>query len=185
MTMEENNSLDQWIELISRHIQLRPAMTARDVYKLLYQGILGPEHIMPSAEIFTARLREEIQSLQADPDEPLLEPIRPDSRLNRLNLRPWLSQDKNLEWLVKACLETGKLRWETQQEFRQVWYRFADLIQDGFFPGLSLAETQALQVWLEENNFPAAHHSKDYLSIYRPAYRLVAFDLLSVESKGS
>ncbi len=39
-----------WMDLIASHILRYPAMTARDVYKLLYQGILGPEHSMPSAE---------------------------------------------------------------------------------------------------------------------------------------
>jgi hypothetical protein len=81
-----------WMQLIQQHLRRYPAMTARDIYKLLYQGVLGPEHNMPSAEIFTARLKDELAGLEPDPAEPLLESIRPDGALQRIHLRPWLAK---------------------------------------------------------------------------------------------
>ena len=47
------------VEFISQHLAQRPAMQAQDVYKLLYQGVHGPEHLIASAESFLARLQAE------------------------------------------------------------------------------------------------------------------------------
>jgi len=162
-------------ELIKQHLMRYPAMTARDVYKLLYQGILGPEHIMPSADIFTARLKDELAGLQPDPDEPLLETIRPDGELRRIYLRPWLTTSQNISRLVEACLETGKCRWGTRQELRQLWYWFLDQVKEGQFPTITFSEARTLDNWLREDNFPAAHHSTTYVLSYKPAYRLLGF----------
>jgi hypothetical protein len=99
------NDFNTWSGILAWHIQRYPAMNARDVYKLLYQGLLGPEHSMPTAEIFRARLEEELADLQPDASQPLLEDLRPDGALQRIYLRPWLARGQDLSVLVQACLE--------------------------------------------------------------------------------
>ncbi len=171
----ESNDFDGWLALIEKHLERYPAMRARDVYKLLYQGVLGPEHIIPSAEIFTARLIDELASLQPDPSEPLLESIRPNGTLSRIHLRPWLATGRDISRLVDACLETGKRSWDTSQELSQLWYEFMDQVESGHFPTISAAQVRALSNLLEEHNFPPAHHSTTYATLYKPAYRLIWF----------
>jgi len=34
------------ISLITEHLNMRPSMQVQDVYKLIYQGIMGSEHIL-------------------------------------------------------------------------------------------------------------------------------------------
>jgi hypothetical protein len=169
---------EDWLSLIEGHLRRYPAMAARDVYKLLFQGVLGPEHIMPSPEVFTARLKEELAILQPDSGEPLLESIRPDGALRRIYLRPWLAMGSvhgtaDLSRLVEACLDAGKQSWGTSQGLGRIWYRFLDQVEEGRFPTISISEARALDNWLQEDNFPPAHHSTEYLSLYKPAYRLI------------
>lgn len=49
------NETNQEVALIKEHLARRPAMEPRDVYKLLYQGTRGPEHIIASPKAFTER----------------------------------------------------------------------------------------------------------------------------------
>lgn len=168
-----------WLTLIEEHLERYEGMTARDVYKLLYQGILGPEHSIPSTEDFTARLEEELVELQPDPGERLLEAIRPDGKLKRIHLRAWLATGQDISRLVEACLETGKQPWGTLKELSQIWYRFLDEVEEGRFPTILGSEARGLDNWLQEDHFPAAHHSTQYRSLYQPAYRLVAYSTVS------
>ncbi len=85
-------------------------MAARDVYKLLFQGIRGAEHIMPTPEIFETRLREELRALQPELNEPLTEMIRPDRQLSRVNLRAYLATSQDINWLVEVCSENRRAK---------------------------------------------------------------------------
>jgi hypothetical protein len=42
-----------WIGLVQLHSGWYPLMELRDVYKLLYQGVMGPEHSIASSEEFS------------------------------------------------------------------------------------------------------------------------------------
>lgn len=168
-----SNEFAEWMTLLKSHIECYPAMTAQDVYKLLYQGIMGPEHIMPSAQTFIARLEEEIAGLAPGPDEALLESIRPDGALSRVHLRSWLALGQDIARLADACLQAGRRSWGGRQELLSVWGCFCELVQEGCFATISPLEATTLQGWLEGHDFPAVHHSETYRALYRPAYRLV------------
>lgn len=62
-------------------------MQGQDIYKLLYQGVLGSEHLLKDREQFAVRLKAELADLTADPAEELFEPVRPEGQLCRINLR--------------------------------------------------------------------------------------------------
>ncbi len=172
--MSELVDLPGWEVLIAQHLRQYPAMTAQDVYKLIYQGVLGPEHLMPSPEAFTAVLQAELAGLQAGRGEALLEPVRPDGALSRINLRAWLSLGRPLDDLTAECLSAGRRAWGTPAGLRQVWAHFTALARRGDFPAIVPAQVAALQAQLEAAGFPALHHSKIYTGRYQPAYRLVA-----------
>jgi hypothetical protein len=81
------NKADRVPVLIKEHLARRPAMEPCDLYKLLYQGVRGPEHLISSPEAFTERLVKEWHELDFADSDPLWESIRPDGSLLRLNLR--------------------------------------------------------------------------------------------------
>lgn len=165
-----------WLVLIEAHLQRYPALAVQDVYKLLYQGILGPEHILPSADIFTTRLEAELAALDARPGALLLESIRPDESLLRIHLRPWLALEQSVGALVGACLETGRQAWGTPANLLSIWRFFLEQLAAGRFPALSLSEAETLDALLAEKNYPPLHHSPAYTENYHPAYRLVSID---------
>ena len=148
-------------------------MELRDLYKLLYQGVRGPEHILSSADIFRQRLREEWEALEPASHDPLYEAIRPDGRLLRLNLRPYQAAGGLLEQLTTACLAAGDEKWGTQADLRQAWDEVLRVCRLGAWQGFSWEACQAFTLWLQAHDFPPVHHSEAYRQLYRPAYRLV------------
>ena len=44
-------------QLLTAHLQRYPRMQLEDIYKLLHQAALGPEHAVQDAAIARARLR--------------------------------------------------------------------------------------------------------------------------------
>jgi hypothetical protein len=168
---------DPLIALLSKHITRRPGMGPRDVYKLLYQSVRGPEHLITSPEGFRQYLAEEWEALDAAGDDPLTESIRPDGSLLRLNLRPYKAAHGNLDQLAAACLETARRTWGTQEELQQAWQSFVIACQSGLWLDLVLQEVEDFSSLLIEKNFPPAHHSERYRELYRPAYRLIAADI--------
>ena len=176
--MNVNFGLEELIQMVDWHVQLRPAMTARDVYKLFFQGIRGAEHIMLSPEIFAAWLQDELATLQPDPNEPLCELIRPDHKLSRINLRAYIAKSQDICWLVDVCLRTGERKWGTRQDLVEVWQTFLYAVHSGSFPTIAEDEASTFNAWLEKHDYPVVHHSDIYEKIYTPAYRLVANEYL-------
>jgi hypothetical protein len=159
-------------------------MSPRDMYKLLYQGVRGPEHIITSPQAFTEHLAEEWDELDIAKGDPLWESIRPDCSLLRLNLRPFKALGGDRDELAAACLETGRRSWGTQAELLLAWDHLITACKQNLWPGPSLNEVVAFTSWLEEKGFPPVHHSERYRGLYRPAYRLVAADLMLLEQQG-
>lgn len=171
------DNADGVIALIKEHLARRPGMEARDVYKLLYQGVRGPEHSIASPEAFTERLIEEWDKLDLLEGDPLQESIRPDGSLLRLNLCPFKAAGGGLNELAAACLETGRRSWGTQAELQLVWGHLIIACRECSWPDLALDDVEAFTSWLQANEFPPVHHSERYRRLYRPAYRLVAADI--------
>ena len=160
--------------LLKEHLARRPAMEPRDLYKLLYQGVRGPEHIITSPKAFTERLVEEWDKLDLAENDPLWESIRPDGSLLRLNLRPFKARGGHLDGLVTACLETGLRPWGIPSELQLAWEGVTAACREHSWPGLALVDIEIFTSWLQAKGFPSVHHSERYQGLYRPAYRLVA-----------
>ena len=159
--------------LVDAHLSRYPLMQPEDVYKLLYQGILGPEHLISSPEEFAARLQEEYDVVFPEDVEPLWEAVRPDGALGRVNLRPFKAKLGSPAALARACLETARQVWGAPQDLREAWATFVSLCQPGRWIVFSLPQVLELAVGLEERDYPAVHHSQRYAEAYRPSYRLV------------
>lgn len=161
------------IRLIGGHLARYPAMEPRDVYKLLYQGILGLKHLVASPGEFATRLRTEYEVVCSDDSGPLWEAVRPDWRLGRLNLRPFKARGGDVELLIAACLQAAERTWGTPEELRAAWATFVAVCQAGQWQVFALPEVLAFSVWLTDHGHPTVHHSARYREAYEPAYRLV------------
>lgn len=163
-----------YLDLLDMHAARYRLMAGQDAYKLLYQGILGPEHLVSDPEAFQARLLADALRAAVPPmaDEPLYEPMRPDRRLLRVNLRPFKAAGGDIRALLDACLTAAAARWGTPEELRAAWAAVARACQAGRWP--HMGDVAAFSAWLEAHDYPAVHHSPRYREAYRPAYRLVS-----------
>jgi hypothetical protein len=155
-----------FLDLLDAHVARYPLLAWQDAYKLLYQGILGPEHLMADPEAFRARLLADALRAAVSPaaDEPLYEPVRPDGRLLRVNLRPFKAAGGDLEQLLDACLTAAAVRWGTREELRTAWATVAGAGEAGRWPRLGEAAT--FSGWLDAHDYPAVHHSPQYREAY-------------------
>jgi hypothetical protein len=160
--------------LIQGHLTRYPAAEPRDVYKLLYQGVLGPEHIIDSAEEFESHLRAELAEVMPDDNEPLWESLRPDGQLGRLNLRPFKARGGEPARLLEACLRTAFQRWGTPEDLKRAWDTCANLARQGAWPGIAPGRFDIMTRYLILHNYPPMHHSTMFRRSYNPAYRVIA-----------
>jgi hypothetical protein len=158
---------------IQLHLTWYPQMELRDVYKLVYQGVMGSEHLISSPEGFINYLVEEFEPLQANPLERLLEPIRPDLSLFRVNLRPFKALNLPVDVLVPGLLETARAFKSDLEEFKHAWMGFGKACEQGQVSSFDIGEVHQFTRWVEGLGFPAVHHSEAYGKEYRPAYRLI------------
>jgi hypothetical protein len=169
---------ERFNELVKQHLNWYPLMEARDIYKLLYQGVMGSEHLIASADEFTQYLRREFDPLPANPSERILEPVRPDQNLLRLNLRAYKCHQLHVDVLIPALLETAQAFSGDLVDLRAVWKGFVQSCGQGLIASIQLDQLHQFMRWLDENGFPTAHHSEAYARTYQPAYRLISNDFI-------
>lgn len=163
--------------LLLEHARRYPLWECTDLYKLLHQSALGPEHAVTDEARARAWLERELSELDRTnpPDEPLLDPLNPDGTLVRVHLRPWLAQNHDSEALLQAFVRTANT-WELKREQLSENFKLAQ--------ELVLFDMKNLTAFFREREaqgFPAVHHSEAFRQHYHPAYRVVARALLPQE----
>ncbi len=162
------------IDIVQQHSVWYPLMELGDFYKLLYQGVMGSEHIIGSIEGFTAWLQDELASVEPVIDERLLEPIRRDNALFRLNLRAYNARGVDLAPLIPALIATSREITGTKEELGEAWEIFTGLCRQGKPTHFEPRQIEAFNHRLAELDYPAMHHSQSYSNAYQPAYRLLS-----------
>jgi hypothetical protein len=175
-------------EILDWHRDRYPQLGAADLYKLLHQGVYGPGHLITdpaSAREYLLREHAALSglsdasdrsagpSLNPDPRSLIPEPIAPDSRFVRINLRGL--DEAAVERLLAALLESarevptdhGLMRERLLGTMEWTWQRLPR----------ATAELGKMLAWNEPLGFPARHHSAEYQLAYAPAYRVVKTSL--------
>ena len=148
-------------------------MQMTDLYKLLLQGALGSEHASPDEQARCDWLERELAGMGEGPDDPLIDPLPPDGRVIRVHLRPYLRAGKDPETLLRAFIKTTNEWRGSPEKLKEVGAAARRLMQ----PGTGLIRREEIEAFfdkMEEQNFPAVHHSEVYAHLYRPAYLVVA-----------
>ena len=167
-------------EVLGRHFDLYPAMDVQDVYKLAHQALAGPGHAAPSLEQATAWLDREIAGLGSyAPGEPAIVPVRPDGRLVRVNLRPYVAGGGAAADLARDFVAAAEA---TQVEGADLAEDFSGVLACLLASNLPLDDEALAEFFAGRlaEGLPAVHHSETYNSAYRPAYRVVLADAPSV-----
>ena len=164
-------------QLLSAHLARYPAMQLDDIYKLLHQAALGPGHAVDNPAAARKRLDEEIAALGKAPAEPLQDIISPDGRLGRVHLRSYLAAGGSPDALHRAFLETANSYPASPDKLARFCGCLGDLAEAG---GIPFAREEVLAYFekIARDGYPVVHHSTAFRQAYRPAYRVIAVDLL-------
>jgi hypothetical protein len=152
--------------ILAAHARRYPRWEAADRYKLTHRAAFGNEHALPNPEAVRAYLDRELAGLGDGPDQPLLDPIRPDGALLRVHLRALVARKLSPDALFQAFLKTA-------HEYRGSGVRtFRAYRRDALMGGDPAA--RRLFDDLQAQGLPAIHHSDRFRTLYKPAYRVVA-----------
>jgi len=180
MTNTQDTLFKSFEEIVLSHIKRYGISEIKDLYKLIYQAAMGPEHNIRSVE----DLKKSLESEMADMGKPLqgealIEIIDPMSKIVRVNLRIYKGTGGTASGMANLFYKSAK-RFKKDYA-RLLLYRdyLFDLAQKGKIP---FDHDKVKRYWnnMEKKNFPAVHHSLSYAEKNRPAYRVVLKELLDV-----
>jgi hypothetical protein len=164
------------------HVQRYPELRPQDLYKLIYQGAMGSEHAVQNVSEARAWLDNEVKGLRKGPEEPAIDPIAPDGRIVRINLRPYLGEGGDLKRLFRAFIQTAAKFMGRSDLFQRGIYCAEEMAVAGELP-FSADILKSFLAKRKAEGFPAVHHSDIYRQSYRPAYRVVCYDFLLVSDR--
>jgi len=148
-------------------IKLHPGLNLIDIYKLFYQALFGPNHIIRDHSHVCATIQQEMKQMQG-----LYHPIWQElgnfsrislSALQRLDGDTSTSAMKLTDWMLASLSEVD------ESAFPSLWLDLKGMI--------SRTITFSDQHWNEVchivNSGAIPSHSGHYKSLYHPHYRLV------------
>lgn len=166
---------DEIVEvLVRKQHKLHLNLGGRDVYKLLFQGVMGVAHILEDKEQARRYLEDEFAGLDVSEflDEPLVEDVSVSGGVVRINLRPFKRLGLSLGKLFEVIIVSAKKLKEDKDRFITLWKGLMELVKVGRldFDYEALVEFDRA---MKNRGYPPAHHSKEYVKANKPAYRVV------------
>ncbi|TET78767.1 MAG: hypothetical protein E3J41_03725 [Candidatus Cloacimonadota bacterium] len=160
--------------LITYHERLHPSLTVQDVYKVLFQATMGPQHIMNDKEKAFTKLKKEFKRIKPDciTDEELIEHVSIDGTVARVNLRPYKRKFSDIEPLFNIMVKSAENFIPDKEELIKLWERFKTLVQKGeldFYYNEVLACASEIML----KGVTHITHSEMYRRNENPSYRVV------------
>jgi hypothetical protein len=171
--MPRNDDLTAWNNLIKEHLVLYPQMQPDDVYKLVYQGIMGPGHLGNDTTQIAFYLKDELNSIESSEDEGLFENITPDSSYIRINLKRFKYENRDPALLVKIIAQSADIPKQSRSRLVKVWSNICREVENVTIP-LNKTAFRQFDQFIKKNDYPVIHHSPEYMQEYQPAYRVVS-----------
>ena len=162
------------VGLVREQLRLHRKLGIQDVYKLLFQGVMGVGHILRDREGAWRWLVEEFEGVDVGEflGEPLLEDVSVGGGVVRVNLRPFKRLGLSLDRLFEAMLISAERIRADKDRFVVLWNRFIGLVREGRldFDYEALVEFDGVvRAW----GYPPVRHSRGYVEANKPAYRVV------------
>ena len=162
---------------MKENLERYPESRLADVYKLLYQSCMGPEHAIAGRKAAEAWLIEEWAAVSEGPDEPLYEDITIEQPVLRLNLRPAKARGLSPKPILDNFAALGDSFRKDIGLLQDVWKDISRRIKEGDVRVADARELAGFNNLLRERRYPPMHHSDEYFAAYKPAYRLVGHQL--------
>ncbi len=175
--MQKEIMTERTVALVNSHKEKYPESRITDVYKLLYQACMGPEHALTNCANVNTWLMQEWDSISKDSEEELYEDLSLHYPVFRLNLRP--AKAKNIE-----PSKISEIFFALANEFPKkpevlvsVWDIVSEKIKGGIINLPDAGDINKFNEFITARQYPAMHHSDEYAKAYKPAYRLVGSDI--------
>jgi hypothetical protein len=175
-----DNPKVQMRSILIEHARRYPQWRLDDLYKLIHQAAMGTEHIMGDEAFLRDWLVHEFAHLGPGRDESLVDPISPDGRIVRVHLRPFMKLQLQEEPLLQAFIRTAEEVMPSRIQLAEYAASAIQVAEEGKLPFSSDRVTSYMED-KRARDYPAVHHSVRYKRLYKPAYRVVASDLLPEE----
>lgn len=165
------------LTLLKNHIEKYPAMQLQDCVKLLYQHIMGNEHLGLSMDKCLEFLIAEKENISRNSECSSYDIIGDNAC--RFNLLPLDNDKTTLATLTKLFIKSAETLSHDKTAQKEQLIRAISLLhkwcQDGT---LSFPHDEAVPFITEyrEQDYPPVHHSQIYRETYHPAYRLIRTD---------
>ena len=166
------------VDRLREQVERYPEMQPDDVYKFVYQAANGNGHLITDESDDRKYLAQELASVQANSDEPLIEPVSPDGKIVRVNLRPFKASGGNIDKLADAMIESAKRIKPNRIALERWWSEVVEASTRRQLPFDPVA-LKAYGSLRQIQDYPAQHHSPVYAKRYFPAYRVVLKELFS------
>jgi len=169
---------DLFRRILLEHNRKYPRWQAEDVYKLILQAAMGSEHAVKDIAAVQKWMERELATMGDGPEEPLTDPIRPDKRILRIHLRPYVAKGGDPQRLMEAFITTANQFTGIPDDLERYWATARQLA----FEGTLQINPEKMEEFFNEarkQGFPAHEHSVIFEDLYRPAYRIVAMELVA------
>lgn len=165
------------IDVLCAHAERYRSMEPQDAVKLLYQNTFGGGHLITDPAASLVRLQTEYAVTPRSQDLPLFENIG--FGFVRVNLGALDTNAYRLSQLNDDFVESARLIKGDIEDFK-VRLRF---VEDNFAQFCFGFSKQSFSEYLEEyseKGYPMVSHSDTYRMTYRPAYRVLLRDCVSM-----
>lgn len=156
-------------ELLINHSKEYPKLTPRDLFKFIYHGVYGCEHMLTDLQAVTEFIKKEF----SDTSKALLKKSEPlDGEYSRVHLG-YLKDGLKAETLGKLFFLSAS---ENNGSIRILEDKLSialKLSAENAFPFSHNDFLSELEKW-KNCGYPAIHHSAEFGKTYRPAYRVIS-----------
>jgi hypothetical protein len=166
-----------WRPLLADELVTHAVSDPRDLYKFLYQGVMGPGHAGADSAHLRLWLDREWVELPPDdpaaPRPPLLVPLRPDGRLVRVDLTRARELAGDVRGLLAGAQARTAAAWLGElRTFVGLWG--AVVADTALWAGrLDPDSLAAVTRDAAAAGWPAVHHGEAYRERWSPHYRVV------------
>jgi len=168
---------DPFRSILLEHNRRYPQWQIEDIYKLIHQAAMGSEHAVRNIPAVQEWMERELAILGEGPEEPLVDPIRPDRCILRIHLRPYVRIDGDPQALVEAFITSANQFKGSTDDLENFWATARLMAVERKLP-VKPTEMDDLFDEAKKEGFPAHEHSRIFEELYRPAYRVIAAELV-------
>lgn len=169
--------MDELLQILFEQAQKYPFMQPCDAVKLIYQNEFGGGHLVKNEEESLLRLKAEYDGSDIHEENPLTEKIG--NGFHRLYLNALDSQKLPMECLNKLFIRSSAKQTGNMDSFLTKISYLQQAAKDGCFP-FSVQDLDSFLTHYKTDGYPVLSHSDIYKEAYKPAYRVLHQDYVSL-----